>query len=135
MNSNNKKSGNQGEKDLCELLREHGIWAHRLADKMGGQPFDIIAVKNNTAIALDSKICETGKFMFSRVEPNQETAMQLWKECGNDYVGFALWDTLGEKWRFLLYDDYKTMKRGGCKYRLVSSCRDFEWILEAVYGR
>lgn len=131
----NKSNGNKGERELCELLREHGVWAHRLADKVNGQPFDIIAVRNNIALALDSKVCESNKFLFSRVEPNQETAMQLWRECGNEYCGFAIWDTIGEKWRFLLYDDYKNMKQGGYKYKHVSSCKDIEYVLEAVYGR
>lgn len=132
---NNKTSGNKGERDLCELLRRHGIWAHRLADKVNGQPFDILAVKSNIAIALDSKVCEKGKFVLSRVEPNQETAMKLWKECGNDYAGFALWDTMVEKWRFLLFDDYLIMKDEGRKYVLIGNKTELEDILEAIYGR
>lgn len=131
----NKKSGNQGEKDLCELLRRHGIWAHRLADKTAGQPFDILAVKNNIAIALDSKVCEYGRFAFSRVEPNQETAMRLWRQCGNEWAGFALWDTIAEKWRFFLYDDYLTEKKSGYKYKAISSCKEIEEVLEVIYGK
>lgn len=86
----NKKIGNSFEQQLCELLFEKGYWTHNLAQNQAGQPADIIAVKNGRAYLIDCKDCVNDNFPFSRIEPNQHTAMRLWKECGNGYGLFAL---------------------------------------------
>lgn len=87
---NNKKSGNQFEAELCEMLSKHGFWVHQLSQNSAGQPADVIAVKNGSAYLIDCKVCSNEKFALSRVEENQELAMKLWYECENGTGWFAL---------------------------------------------
>jgi Holliday junction resolvase len=86
----NKKLGNHFETELCEILSYHEFWVHNLAQNAAGQPADVIAVKNGKAYLIDCKVCSSGKFPFSRIEDNQELAMELWKDCGNGLGWFAL---------------------------------------------
>ena len=87
---NNKKSGNQFETELCEILSKHGFWCHNMAQNSDGQPADVIAVKNGYAYLIDCKVCSTGRFALNRIEENQALAMKLWRECGNGGGWFAL---------------------------------------------
>lgn len=93
MSASNKTVGNSFEAELCELLAEHGFWAHNLAQNQTGQPADVIAVKNDIAYLIDCKVCEHDRFPFSRVEDNQEGAMTLWELRGNSNCYFALKDS------------------------------------------
>jgi Holliday junction resolvase len=87
----NKKSGNQFESELCEILSAYGFWCHNLAQNSAGQPADVIAVRNGKAYLIDCKVCSTDKgFALSRVEDNQELAMNLWYECSNGTAWFAM---------------------------------------------
>lgn len=86
----NKKLGNSFEAEFCEALAEHGFWVHNLAQNAAGQPADVIAVKDGEAYLIDCKVCSQGKFQFSRIEDNQELAMELWQDCGNSEGLFAL---------------------------------------------
>lgn len=87
---NNKSLGNKFEQSLCEKLSEYGFWSHCMAMNKSGQPADIIAVKNQKAYLIDAKVCSNDTFPFSRIEENQDLAMELWKECGNGLGWFAL---------------------------------------------
>lgn len=87
----NKKSGNQFESELCEILSEYGFWCHNMAQNAAGQPADVIAVRNGRAYLIDCKVCSTNKgFALDRMEDNQDLAMALWKECGNGEGWFAM---------------------------------------------
>lgn len=86
----NKKLGNDFEQELCEILSEHGFWTHNMAMNKSGQPADIIAVRNKIAYLIDAKVCSSRGFALSRMEENQDLAMELWKECGNGQGWFAL---------------------------------------------
>ena len=86
----NKKIGNDFEQQLCEKLSVHGFWTHNMAMNKAGQPADVIAVKNKIAYLIDAKVCSNDNFPLSRVEENQDLAMDLWKECGNGQGWFAL---------------------------------------------
>ena len=86
----NKKLGNDFESEFCEILAEHGYWCHNLAQNSAGQPADVIAVKNSIAYLIDCKVCSNDRFPFSRIEENQELAMEMWRECGNSCGIFAL---------------------------------------------
>ena len=90
MRNSNKHLGNTFESDLCEKLSECGFWTHNLAMNKAGQPADVIAVKNKIAYLIDAKVCSNDIFPLSRVEENQDLAMDLWKECGNGQGWFAL---------------------------------------------
>lgn len=80
----NKKLGTQFEKKVVKTLSENGYWVHFIApDARGAQPFDIIAVKNGTATAIDCKTCANGVIRYSRLENNQILAFEKWISCGN----------------------------------------------------
>ena len=85
MSVSNKKIGTEFEKRICNMLNHDGWWVHFIEPKQSGaQPFDIIAVKDGRAIAIDCKTCASGKFSISRLEDNQIFAFEKWLECGND---------------------------------------------------
>ena len=86
----NKKLGNDFEQELCEILADAGYWVHNFANRKNGQPADIIAVKNGRAYLIDAKVCTHETFPFRRIEDNQQLAMDVWVECGNNTPYFAL---------------------------------------------
>lgn len=86
----NRAVGNSFEQELCDKLFDYGFWAHNLTQNRAGQPADVIAAKDGTAVLIDCKDCEQNKFDLKRVEDNQITAMRLWEECGNDQGWFAI---------------------------------------------
>ena len=86
----NKKIGNDFELELCKILSEHGFWTHNMAMNKAGQPADIIAVRNKVAYLIDAKVCSSRGFALSRMEENQELAMELWNSCGNGQGWFAI---------------------------------------------
>lgn len=87
---NNKTIGNKFETDLCEMLSHSGFWVHLLNANKAGQPADIIAVRNKVSYLIDAKVCSNNIFPLSRIEENQDLAMELWYECGNGIGWFAL---------------------------------------------
>ena len=87
---NNRKIGNSFEDELCNILFSYGFWTHNLKQNNAGQPADIIAVRNKVSHLIDAKVCSDNKFPLSRVEENQDLAMELWKDCGNGLGWFAL---------------------------------------------
>lgn len=104
----NRKDGLQFETELCEKLAGFGWWAHNAAQTAAGQPADVIAVRCNHAVLIDCKVCSGDKFQMSRVEPNQESAMALWYERGNNSAYFAL--KYGENIYMMHYFDYVRLK-------------------------
>ena len=86
----NKKLGNSFEQELCEKLSEYGFWVHCLAMNKSGQPADVIAVRNKQSYLIDAKVVSTRRgFALSRVEENQDLAMDLWNSKGNGQGWFA----------------------------------------------
>ena len=82
---NNKKLGNAFEEEVCKLLAQNGYWVHFIVpDARGAQPFDIIAVRDGVARAIDCKTCVAGSFNISRLEANQIMSFELWLKCGNE---------------------------------------------------
>ena len=87
---NNRSIGNSFETELCEILSSNGFWTHPMRQDNSGQPADIIAARNKIAYLIDAKVCSNNKFPLSRVEENQDLAMELWQDCGNGLGWFAL---------------------------------------------
>ena len=86
----NKKLGNSFEQELCEKLSEYGFWCHNMAMTKSGQPADVIAVRNKQAYLIDAKVVSSPRgFALSRVEENQDLAMDLWSGRGNGQGWFA----------------------------------------------
>lgn len=86
----NKSNGAAFEKEFARMLAGHDFWVHLLVDNRNGQPFDVIAAKNGITYVFDCKDCSLEKFPFSRIEPNQELAMERWQSCNNQEGLFAI---------------------------------------------
>lgn len=86
----NKREGNRFEWELCNILSQHGYWAHNFAQNTAGQPADIIAVKDGFAELIDCKVCSHGYFSTKRIEENQQYSMHLWAQYNNGCGWFAV---------------------------------------------
>ena len=83
---NNKKLGTDFEREVVQIFKHNGYWTHFLSpDVRGAQPFDIIAVKDDEAIAVECKTLTDSKryFTIDRLEENQIMAFEFWRKCGN----------------------------------------------------
>lgn len=82
---NNKKLGNNFEKEYAELLRKKGYWVTFLSPRknIGSQPCDLIAIKNDFPILIDCKMCDKHLFPINRIEENQRQAFKRYLKCGN----------------------------------------------------
>lgn len=87
--SSNKKIGSDFEKEVAEQLNKAGYWVMVIPDDKQGQPFDVIAVKNNIAYVIECKTCKNGKFNTNRIEVNQRYALDFFKKAGNENSIFA----------------------------------------------
>lgn len=88
---NNKLIGNRFEKEMCEILKQHGWWVHFLSpNEKGQQPFDIIAVRDDVPIAIDCKTSAKRVITMRRLEEDQKTAFNLWLARGNTRAFIAV---------------------------------------------
>lgn len=131
----NRATGNQAEQEFCKALASHGFWVHNMAQNKAGQPADVIAVRDGEAYLIDVKDCSTEKgFEFSRIEPNQQSAMVKWELCGNNQALFALrYDWL---WYIVTYDRIRLMMIKGKKSLtpedILYDCSLLEkWVINA----
>lgn len=125
MGVNNKRLGTEFERKACEVLACKGYWVHFIVpDARGAQPFDIIAVKEGKALAIDCKTCVADIFNISRLEDNQMMAFEKWIRCGNR-VPIILVEHKGDIYS-IPYDILKERK----KIRLDRK----EWWLEDFYS-
>lgn len=109
----NKKIGNTFETALCNLLFQNGFWAHNMTQNAAGQPADVIAVKEHYHTLIDCKaLSQQRAFPFSRVEDNQRSAMELFRQRGFWCCWFALLLPDGEI-RMLKYEDILKMEQEG----------------------
>lgn len=115
----NKRIGTEFEQEMVAFLAAGGWWVHFITpNAAGAQPFDIIAVKNGVAIAIDCKTVVRGSVPFSRLEANQITAMELWMRCGNTEPLIAV------KYNDTIYKvPYTTLKNAGS----VKLTEDLRW--------
>ena len=106
---NNKKLGTEFERAMVKLLAEQGYWVHFLSpDNRGAQPFDIIAVKDCMAVAIDCKTCKDRYFRLGRLEENQIMAFEKWLSCGNINPYIAV-----EHNNSIIMIDYTELKKEG----------------------
>lgn len=87
----NMREANAFEEELTKILGFNGFWASifpKAAD--GSQPADVIALNFYGKHLIDAKVCEKGRFVFSRMEDNQISAMTMFEERCNGRGWFAL---------------------------------------------
>lgn len=109
---NNKNIGTAFEKEVLGYIEKAGAWVHFITpDQRGAQPFDIIAVRDNTAIAIECKTLTTARryFTIDRLEPNQIMAFEKWMSCGNASPLIAV--EYGDDVRFIPYEVLKEKKK------------------------
>lgn len=107
---NNKRIGTAFEQEMCGILAQSGYWVHFIVpDTRGAQPFDIIAVKNGRAVAIDCKTCVAKTFSIDRLEDNQIMAFEKWISCGNEMPIIAI--KHNDKIRMVTYDRLKSEKK------------------------
>lgn len=81
MQKSNKRIGGDFEKYLCKELARQGWWAHFLSPGPGGaQPFDVLAIRGSSVMAIDCKTCKSRWFSYSRIETNQRLAFDMLME-------------------------------------------------------
>lgn len=126
-----EKIGASTEKRLLEMLRKRGFWALFIPSAMGGQPFDIVAAKDNLIYVLEVKNVKKGKrFPLSRVEDNQWTSMEYvykFAHCKN--IGIAIYWNADEYVSVMPYRKLLAISKNGDKSFGLSDCVDFdEWL-------
>lgn len=128
------KLGDDTEKDIAKFFRGLGYWVFIIPKKIGGQPFDIIASKNNVSWFVDAKHLEENKasFPFSRIEPNQETSMNYARTFANiTNVGFVIkWERDNSRLFFLNYEQFINFKKNGVKSVKISDLQDLERMIK-----
>ncbi|MDE6182058.1 MAG: Holliday junction resolvase RecU [Eubacteriales bacterium] len=80
---NVKQIGNNFEKEFAKWLANKGMFVYNLPNKANGQPFDILAAKNNVFLAFECKNCTKDYFPLSRVEDNQIQSFKKLESTGN----------------------------------------------------
>lgn len=105
----NKVLGTAFERRVCDWFASRGYWVHFITpDSRGAQPFDIIAVKDGSAFAIECKTLSSNRryFDISRLEQNQILAFDKWIRCGNGVPIVAI------EWNDKIYFiDYLWLKR------------------------
>lgn len=102
----NKSIGTEFEQEMCEKLAREGWWVHFIVpDARGAQPFDIVAVKNGKAVAIDCKTCVANTISINRLEDNQIMSFEKWLRCGNEMPMIAVKHNDMLYW--IRYDDLK----------------------------
>lgn len=82
------KVGKRAEQYVADYLFKKGWFVILIPKKISGQPFDLIALKDDKFIAGDVKHIQSGDtFRLNRVEPNQQTAFFLMRNKGNTNFG------------------------------------------------
>lgn len=107
----NKRIGMDFEQEVCDYLTEKGYWVHFIEPAPdGGQPFDIIAVKDSVALAIDCKTCAGNVIDEIRLEMNQILSFRKWLKCGN-YMPLLACKYKDNEIVWVRYDDLRREKR------------------------
>lgn len=102
------KIGHQTESEVANFFSKNSYWAFIIPKGINGQPFDIIARRENETWFIDAKHLEVGRvsFPFDRIEPNQITSMQYANYIANikDNMGFIIQQD--QNLYFMSYETY-----------------------------
>lgn len=125
--------GRKAENEVANLLTSYRYWGLPVQKGPNGQPFDIVACRDNIPWFLDVKHLESNKnvFNFDRIEPNQKTSMKYAKNfAGNKNLGFVIvLDRESFKYLFLHYDKFVELEQKGYKSVKLTDLENFEDII------
>ena len=125
--------GKKSENDISTLFKSRKYWALIIPKTVAGQPFDIIACKEDVAWLIDVKHLEASKasFAFERIEPNQRTSMYYAKAIANmKNLGFVInWERDVSRHFFLSYDKLTEMEKNGLKSARIEELEVLEDLL------
>jgi len=119
----NKKAGNKAEKDFARFMYNKGWWVHIVADKVVGQPFDVIMSKNNKIWLLDVKnVQDKDYFLHSRIEENQHNAFKMLIKRGTNNCGFAV--QFNDGWYYMSYELMNFNNKRTSKTEMIKLMKD-----------
>ena len=133
MGSIQNLQGRTTEEYIADCLFHKGYWVYVLPKKIGGQPFDIIALKDNKILCVDAKHLEASKksFTFDRIEPNQRTSMWMARNHANiKELGFVIQAEIDlSRLFYLSYDKLLEEEQNGAKSVKLEALIDLTEIL------
>jgi hypothetical protein len=91
MKYSQKSIGNKTEIQFAEIMFKKGWWVHIFADKVNGQPFDIVMCRLEVCWFIDVKhVQDKNYFLHSRIESNQINSFKLLNARGMDNTAFVI---------------------------------------------
>lgn len=122
---NNKKLGNDFEREFEKFMRERGYWVHFCApNASGSQPCDFIAMKGGDTWLIDCKTSAVKTFSIRRLEENQINAFERWFTCGNVLAGIAV--KYKDEIYYVPYLYLKNLGKG--KVELTEMYKAVDWL-------
>lgn len=118
MNSKQLNVGNSTEELIAELFKKYRFWSYICPKRIGGQPVDIICLKENINWLIDAKHVrkEEVSFDYSRIEPNQITSLSYAYQWANiENSGFAVYFERDMSIRYLSYKKWLETSKNGKK--------------------
>jgi Holliday junction resolvase len=104
MKYNQKNIGNKTEKEFAEIMFNKGWWVHLFADKISGQPFDIVMCRSEVCWFIDVKhVQDKNYFLHSRIEPNQINAFKTLNSRGMHNTSFVI--KFSDGWYMVKFKD------------------------------
>ena len=99
-------------------MYEKGWWVHIFADKVNGQPFDLVMSKDNTVWFLDIKHVQDKDYLLhSRMEENQINAFTMLLKRNTNQCGFAV--KFHDGWYLLRFQDVDLTQRRSTKEKMT----------------
>lgn len=131
--------GNETEREIAKFFNENKYWSFIIPKSFAGQPFDIIARRENFTWFIDAKHLESSKisFPFDRIEPNQITSMNYAYHIANikERIGLVIWWERDYSSHFYLsWDKYLKMIEKGLKSARIEELERLEEILPNEYN-
>ena len=82
----NGQEGQAFERRVRQYLAGQGYWVTKLQEGKNGAPFDLLAVRDHRALAVECKVCASLRFPLGRVEDNQWSGMKKFQQTAGDAV-------------------------------------------------
>lgn len=122
--------GKRSEETISDFLHKRHFWVYVFPKKAEGQPFDIIACKDNEIWMLDVKHLDSSKVSFPiyRIEPNQISSMSYARNFANiKNLGFILdWEKDKSAFFFLSFDKVLELRKQNEKSIKITNLERWE---------